>query len=438
MQRFFLEYLPAWLFLVIFGFIVIHAPFSVWVGTTYPDVALAVKAWKELAICIVLAIVALDVTLRRRWTQVLRDPIVWLSVLYCALHIIMLGVYPPANNDVVVAGLMIDLRYIVYFALAYVFLQLYPEYRPSFIRIGIVGACIVVGFAALQLVLPKDILATIGYSEATIQPYLTVDKNPDFVRFNSTLRGPNPLGAYAVIALTGAAAWLIGKRWRGISLQQKIGFVVFCLASSIALWVSYSRSAYVGLSVSLFVLFLAAFGYAIKRKQWLISAALVVVLGLGAFAARDTTFFKNVVLHDNPTTGAAIDSNTAHMTSLGDGIAKSLTEPLGTGIGSTGSASLFGDAGSIIENQYLMIAHEAGWMGLGLFLTLFCLVLYRLFRAPWDWLTLTVLASGVGLAVIGFFLPVWADDTVSIIWWGLAAVALAGGIYERTTNKKTA
>jgi hypothetical protein len=27
--------------------------------------------------------------------------------------------------------------------------------------------------------------------------------------------------------------------------------------------------------------------------------------------------------------------------------------------------------------------------------------------------------------MIGLLLPVWADDTVAIIWWGLAGLALA-------------
>jgi hypothetical protein len=37
------------------------------------------------------------------------------------------------------------------------------------------------------------------------------------------------------------------------------------------------------------------------------------------------------------------------------------------------------------------------------------------------------LASGIGLALIGLLLPVWVDDTVSIVWWGLAAIATGGG-----------
>jgi hypothetical protein len=51
-------------------------------------------------------------------------------------------------------------------------------------------------------------------------------------------------------------------------------------------------------------------------------------------------------------------------------------------------------------------------------------ILARLWGLRKDWLALGVFASGIGLAIVGIFLPVWTDDTVSIIWWGLAAIAL--------------
>ena len=54
-------------------------------------------------------------------------------------------------------------------------------------------------------------------------------------------------------------------------------------------------------------------------------------------------------------------------------------------------------------------------------------------------LSLGVFASGCGLAIVGLLLPVWVDDTVSIIWWGLAGVAIGGTYHHaRTNNKKTA
>ena len=137
---------------------------------------------------------------------------------------------------------------------------------------------------------------------------------------------------------------------------------------------------------------------------------------------------SNVILHENPTTGAEVSSNDGHVESLIFGVGRLVAQPLGAGIGSTGSASLYDDdeGGVIIENQYLYIAHETGWLGLALFVAIFGLIMVRLWQARDDWLALGAFASGVGMALIGLLLPVWADDTVAIVWWALAATALGG------------
>ena len=141
---------------------------------------------------------------------------------------------------------------------------------------------------------------------------------------------------------------------------------------------------------------------------------------------QDNTFVSNVILHENPSEGSDVNSNQGHIDSLQDGAMRMVLQPFGAGIGSTGSASLYSDTPLIIENQYLFIAHEVGWLGLGFFLLVFVGVLSRLWHRRSNWLPLGVFASGVGLAIIGMLLPVWADDTVAIIWWGLAGLALGG------------
>lgn len=149
---------------------------------------------------------------------------------------------------------------------------------------------------------------------------------------------------------------------------------------------------------------------------------------------RDSSLVQNVILHDNPTTGSFVDSNTAHVDSLDQGLERVILQPFGAGIGSTGSASLNSDNPLIIENQYLLIAHETGWFGLGLFLIIYILIMQRLYSYRRDWLALGVFASGIGLAVIGLLLPVWADDTVSLVWFGLAAIVLASH-FKRDVKK---
>lgn len=411
--------------LIVFGGIVLHAPLSVGFGVLFPDVSDVIKAWKEILLAVAALCMLAVLYIKKRW-DIMKSPLMYLISGYAALHLVLLPVFPQ-GPAAALAGLVIDLRFLLFFVLVYAAIRLYPSLRRSFIVTFFAGAFLVAAFALLQVfVLPHDVLKYIGYSSSTISPFLTVDENQDFIRINSTLRGPNPLGAFAGIVLAAVAAlWLMAKprQFRG----QKLAGSVIVIGSLVALWASYSRSALVAAIVAIAIVVVVAIGRKISRRLWIamVFAGLIVVAGV--FAARDTGFVSNVVLHQNATTGAAIDSNEAHADSLEDGAARVLRQPLGGGIGSTGSASFYGDQPLVIENQFLFIAHESGWLGLIGFLAITYAVLRGLWRKRSDWLALAVFASGIGMVLIGLLLPVWVDDTVAIIWWGLAAVALAGG-----------
>lgn len=372
------------------------------------------------------------VTKHRLWPRLARDPIFYIVSGYAVLHMLLAVLFYQGAAPTM-AGMAIDLRYVLFFALTYGLLLAVPAYRRLFMTTGAIGAFIVVGFGTLQLVLPADILAHIGYSKDTIEPYLTVDKNDAYVRVNSTLRGPNPLGAYAALTLTLiAAAW---SKEKLVGTWYKAGAGVLVTCTLVSLWISYSRSALVAACIGVVIVLAAAYGRKISRRAWIGTA--VVLFGLlGAIvAARDTAFVSTVILHDNPTTGGEVTSDQQHAQSLADGLLRMMQQPFGAGVGSTGSASLYGDQPVIIENQYLFVAHESGWLGLLLFTALFVIILARTWKSRQDWLALGVFASGVGLGLIGLLQPVWVDDAVSIIWWGLAAVAIVGGKNGRTTTK---
>jgi hypothetical protein len=165
-----------------------------------------------------------------------------------------------------------------------------------------------------------------------------------------------------------------------------------------------------------------------RAKVWIITGS-VILAGLGGYLAlnHDSDFVSNVILHENPEGGSEFTSNDGHVASLQDGVRRFVEQPLGAGLGSSGSASLLGDEPHIIENSYFFVSHEAGWLGLALFVAIFVIVMLRLWKGRTSYVALGVFASGVGIAAIALLLPIWADDTVSLIWWGLAAVALAGG-----------
>jgi hypothetical protein len=424
-----LEKIYAVIIAVIFGGIILHAPLSVGLGVLLPAYDLLIKSWKEILMLALIPMAVIIISRRGMWRLLASDWIFRLIVAYAGLHVALVAfMYNGVSSTA--AGLAIDLRYVLYFGLVYVLIRILPVYPRTLLKIGLVGAIIVVGFATLQLFLPPDVLRYIGYSNDTIAPYLTVDQNPDYVRVNSTLRGPNPLGAYAGLVLTLLAAAVVRKRLQYNNYKYVIGVGLLALCGLIALWTSYSRSALVAAIISVSVVLAITIARQLSRRVWIGTFVAVGIIVGGLIAGQNSAFVSHVILHEDPTEGNSINSNDGHFESLQDGFGRMVEQPFGAGVGSTGSASLYSDSPLIIENQYLFIAHEAGWIGLLLFVSLFVLLLWQLWQKRQDWLALGVFASGIGLALIGLLLPVWVDDTVAIIWWGLAAIAIAKGVSD--------
>lgn len=413
------------LIVVILGGIVLHAPFSVYFGTLLPDYNLVFKSWKEILMGLALILMLAIVTKRRLWRELARDKLMWLVAAFAGLHLLLMPLFYQGAGPTL-AGLLIDLRYLLFFVLVYVLMKIAPAYRKLLLIVAVAGAGLVVVFGVAQtFLLPPDILSYLGYSRDTIVPYLTVDQNPDYIRINSTLRGPNPLGAYMIIILAGVAAVLVRNRDWVRTTWRRLGLIALTAGSLVVLWVSYSRSAKLGAVAAVAMVAVAAYGLKLSKWIWLALVGLMVALVATLYMLRDTSFVANVILHDDPELGAVETSNDGHIKSLIQGTERMIVQPFGAGIGSTGSATIYDGGGHfVIENQYFYIAHEVGWLGLGLFLAIFGLVMWRLWLRRNDWLALAAFSSGVGLALVGVLLPVWADETVAIIWWGLAAVVL--------------
>lgn len=420
--------------LVIFGGIVLHAPLSVGLGTVWPNYELIIKSWKEILLGVALVLAIVILTIRKQWT-IIKTKIIYLIALFAALNLLLIPAF-YTGFEATVAGLFINLRFFLFFVLVYVAVRLYPQAYRLFLVTFVAGALVVTVFAILQVtVLPNDILKYLGYNESTIVPYLTVDQNINYIRINSTLRGPNPLGLYAVITLVIVlVAWLRGAR--KMTKKEQIIAGILAAGSVIALWASYSRSAALAAVAAVGVVLLVVYGRRISKAIWIAVAVVAIALTGSLVALRDTQFVSQVILHEDPHEGNNVNSNDGHADSLVDGTRRMIMQPLGAGVGSTGSASMHGEKTLIIENQYLFVAHENGWVGLALFLMITYYVLIGLWRRRAAWLALAVFASGVGIAIAGLFLPVWVDDTVSIIWWGLAAIALAVPAVQLKKMKK--
>jgi len=424
------------LLMVIFGLIVFHAPFSVYFGQFFPDVL--AKSWKELLL--VFAIPPIFVlAARKKWLGVFtKDTLLILISAYATIHLVMLLLFSGSLPQEM-AGLAIDLRFLLFFVLVFILVSIVPQFRKNFIKVGAISALFSVIFAFAQVaLLPHDILKYIGYSKTTIAPYLTVDQNPEYIRINGTLRGPNPLGVYVTTLLLMGLSFVLHIKKR--TTYFNIAVIILSVLGIMVLWFTYSRSAIASLVIGCVVIAIARWGKYIKWQYAMAAVVFLVLIGGMLFISRDSHFVQNTLFHNNPAGGSERNSDDNHVSSLQDGLSRFIKQPLGAGVGSTGSASLYGDKSLVIENQYLFVAHEVGWICLGLFMVIVVLTMRRLYAYRRDWLALGAFASGIAWIVVGFIQPVLVDDTVSLVWWGIAAIALAGagkGYYGKKPNKTT-
>lgn len=428
-----------WLLVIVVVGVAIHTPATVFVESRWPDYELLVKSWKELLLGAIGVLLAVLLWRRNLLKEVFRDKLVLLVASIAFVHVVLLRVFDNAYVSEW-AGLLIDLRYYLLFIELYIAGEYLAGTRRDVLRAAVIGGVIIVVFGVLQaVVLPKDILSNLGYSDQTIKPYLTVDMNHDYIRINSTLRGPNPVGAFAVLVLALAGAWALRQKLALKDWRVRVVTVTTGLGGLIILVASHSRSAWIAAVAAATMLLVGV----VPRRMALYSLVTVAVLGVLALGSlwslRDVPAVSNIFFHSNPSGGSPEKSDEGHAASLQYGIETAANEPFGNGIGSTGSASLLSDAPVIVENQYLFMAHESGWPGLGLQVLLLVAVLLYLWRArKVDWLAFGLFASGIGLVVIGLLQPVWADDTVSLYWWGLAGLALGSSGIIKTHGKNPA
>jgi hypothetical protein len=268
-------------------------------------------------------------------------------------------------------------------------------------------------------VLPKEFLAHFGYNEHTIYPYATINHNDHYLRFASTLRGANPLGAYLIVPLSLLAVLIArGRRhWTAISL-----FV----AGLVMLFFSFSRAAWIGMLLSLSIIAAIKYKQLLMRKQVLalLAVGLIVLSGLGIML-RQNARLQNIILHTEDKSAIQQTSNEGHISATIAGIKEVARHPLGEGTGASGPASYYnGNKTQIPENYFLQIGEETGWLGLALFGLINIGVGYLLWLRRADPLALSLFASLIGLTFVNLLSHAWADDTLAYIWWGLAGIAM--------------
>lgn len=405
-----------------------HALITVWLGSNFNHYDLF-KIWKELLLlplglyCIY--VLATDRPVRKTITK---SWLFWLVLAY-VVHSLVIGIW--ANNQGTVKqtalmyGLLINLRFVIFLGFTWI-VALKSKWLYQNWQLILIGPALgVISFGILQLlVFPADFLRHFGYGTNTIPAVQTVNQEMSYRRLQSTLRGSNPLGAYLVLiltALTGTNLVRNGKKAFGWFLIAACGLVLFF---------SYSRSAYIGAILSigfLFWILLPQIKPEIAWRKWMTIAGLVIVLlgCAGVFSLRNNDRVQNIFFHSSERPGAESSSNASRAQAIQDGLNDVVNDPRGRGPGSAGPASVRNHNVKIAENYYIQIGQEVGLLGLALFLGINIIVAWQLWRRRANLLALVLLASFIGITFVNLLSHAWTDDTISLIWWGFAGIALA-------------
>jgi len=400
-----------------------HAFLSVWGASLFGHYT-SLRLWKEglLALCTISAIylIATDHKIR---SHTLTRRLVWLIFAYMLLSVVW-GLLALNQHDVNAKalgyGLIVNLRFLVFFLVAWTVALRLTRLRANWQWLVYWPAVAVVVFGLLQIfVLPNDFLGHFGYNASTIPAIETINHNQHYVRFFSTLRGANPLGAYLVIPISLVAVLLArGRRdWRQ---------GLFLAAALVVLFFTFSRSAWVGAGLSLItVFFLGRLSRRSQRIGLAIGAGLVVIGAGLATGLRHDINFENFVLHSQTNSAVPTTSDQGHLSALRSGLSDLRRQPLGDGPGTAGPASVYNDhPARIAENYYIQIGQEVGWLGLAMFLLINLGVGYLLFLRRADPLALSLFASLIGITFINMLSHAWTDDTLAYVWWGLAGIAM--------------
>lgn len=400
----------------------LHAFLTIW-GSSLVGHYTALRLWKEalLLVCIAgtLYLVLTDGKIR---AHTLTRRLVWLILLYIAWNLVW-GLFELHQHNVDAKalgdGLIIDLRFPIFFLVTWAVALRTSRLRNSWQRIVLWPAAIVVVFGLLEaLVLPHNFLVHFGYGANTIQPYETINHNQHYVRILSTLRGANPLGAYLLIPISVLTGLIISGRrnWTYITLY---------IGSWLTLFFSFSRSAWIGAVLTVAAVSIQLLDRRHLKPGLIIVSVLIVLGGIFFAIGHHSERFENYFSHTQTHSAVKTTSNAGHLSALKSGVHDVLHQPFGRGPGSAGPASVYNNhPPRIAENYYVQVAQETGWIGLGLFLLINAGVGYLLYVRRRDPLAVMLYGSLIGITFINLLSHAWADDTLAYVWWGLAGVAM--------------
>lgn len=399
-----------------------HAVFTTWAGSNFGHIDLF-RIWKEL-LMVPLGVVAAYIVYKDPGTQkeMRQSWLAKLILIYTAIFVAYAGVAFARNwvtPEAIAFSVVTNLRFVWFLLIVWAISRVDSLIIHEWQKILFAPAALVVMFGLLQrFVLEPDFLRHFGYGPDTIPAVQTVDNKIEYRRIQSTLRGANPLGAYLVVIMTATVARLRRHKW----------LALFLAASAVLLFYTYSRSAWIGLAVSLAVFGWLQLGSRRGRRVMVVSLGLAVIVAAGlTWQLRTNDTLQNTLFHSDENSTSATSSNEARTSALTTAAVEVVRHPMGWGPGTAGPASFRNQLANprIGENYYLQIFQEVGVIGGVLFIAILVVLVRDLLQRKRYVLAQVLIATFAGLAVINLISHAWADDTLSMLWWGMAGAAMA-------------
>ncbi len=410
-----LDFAAFWIAAILLAILPFHAFLFTWFHSFFwqQDFVIFVQAWKEILVG-VLGILALMKLLQTRELPRARSFLLGATFILLAVLYAIFGSGELAQR---IFGLRTATLFLILF-LAIQFFDFGKEQVDRLKKIVLAASGIVILFALLQkFLLPADFLKYFGYSEnisswlpgGNLPIYHTVGES-GVIRLQSTLAGPNQLGAYLVVILPLAIAETFRqKRAEGSLLQRGVGGILI-LGGLLTLFLTFSRSAWLGL---------VGIGIAFAILQWkknlskklklrLLLGGVIGILALGILGFTNPSFRET--LTRQASTSAHLERSVAAAKLV-------ITNPLGLGLGKSAGISQRFEKEITPENTYLGVALETGWLGGMLFLALLITLLLELKKEDSE-----LFYSLLGIAVIALFLHPLEDTPTALTLFLLAGV----------------
>lgn len=423
---------------IVLALVPFHAFLTVWASSMLHGGYDLLRLWTLAVLIVLTAIVGWWMVQDRALLRWLGDNfLIRLALLYSLLTLI-LGVvavlFGTVSPKAFAIGEFLNIRFILFFVLVVVVAHKSDWLLERWRLLLLVPGLAVVLFAILQyFALPITFLGHFGYGPDTIPAYSTINNNKEYIRVASTLRGPNPLGAYLVILISALAVSL-----RGYYLSDVFRRAAYLCLAFAALLFSFSRSAWLGV-----VLALVVYGFVIATSKRLRIILAIVLLGfgvvsVGAYAlAQHNRTVQNAIFHTDDDSTIAKSSNDQRIDAQADSINLAADNAFGIGVGSAGPASVYNQPhhAVITENYFLQLALEVGWSGLLVFLFLLAGLAGYLWSVRDKLLAVALLMSLAGITLINLLSHAWTDETLAFTWWGLAGVAVGTSASVRKKRK---